>query len=108
LRNHLSSDYKYGLFICSIISNSDIYKNNYNFILYSSITYSDQSTTNQQRTVHLQYGLIRIISTNSSNNRCRQYSSFYLLAISHSFKWFIINNLLKQKNYYSFCLNYYC
>jgi hypothetical protein len=88
LRNHLSSS-NWGLFIYSYISSS----NNYNFILYSSITYSEQSTnTNQYATVYLLYGLIRIISTNSSNNRCYKYSSFYLWATNHELKGINITN----------------
>jgi hypothetical protein len=55
--------------------------NHSNFIFYSSISNSYiVSGSSSEQTVRLNYGLIRVISTNSSKNTCYYYSSFLLCA----------------------------
>jgi hypothetical protein len=65
LRNYITTS-DYGIFIYSSISSS--YPNNFNFVLFSSIANSGKQNVDSCAVVKLDYGLIRMISTNYSNN----------------------------------------
>jgi hypothetical protein len=95
-QNHLTA-FKKGLFICSSVA----MKRNYNFILYTSIAYSNRLTYNSHFTVALYSGLIRVISTNSSNNDCYQKSSF--LSKPSNNELTSITNYSKDDAYFLFC-----
>jgi hypothetical protein len=71
IKSHATS---HGLFLYTYIENTL----QYNFVLYSTISESYYSSGSPQGIFMLYYGQIRIISTNSSNNKCYQSSSFYL------------------------------
>jgi hypothetical protein len=62
----------YGLFIYSWTGSYQ----NYNYVLDCSISFSNQLSNTNYYTVDLYGGVERVISTNSSNNICYQYSSF--------------------------------
>jgi hypothetical protein len=77
IKSHATS---HGLFLYTGI-NSAL---KYNFVLYCTISESYYSSGSPTGTIWLQYGQIRIISTNSSDNVCYWGSSFRLDGMSNS------------------------
>jgi hypothetical protein len=77
IKSHATS---WGLFLYTCINTAL----KYNFVLYSTISESYYSSGSPYGTITLLYGQIRIISTNSSDNVCKYYSSFRLDAYDNS------------------------
>jgi hypothetical protein len=76
-KSHATSN---GLFLYTYIENTL----KYNFVLYSTISESYYSSGKPYGTIRLEYGQIRVISTNSSDNIAYGDSSFHLRAYDNS------------------------